>query len=76
MLKNTALFNTVDLTIYNSHNSTKHTGKDSLMSIANEVGLDSSSNFYLTNSDLNFSKYFFNNVTLQKNRILIYSNLE
>ena len=76
LLKSMALFNTVDLTIYNSHNSIKRTGKDSLMSIANEVGLDSSPNFYLTNSDLNFSKYFFNNITLQKNRILIYSNLE
>jgi hypothetical protein len=76
VLKSTALFNTVDLTIYNSHNNLRHTNKENSEFTLYEVGLDSSPNSYLTNADLNFSKYFFNNITLQKNRILIYSNIE
>ena len=76
VLKSTALFNTVDLTISNSHNNLRHTNKENSEFTLYEVGLDSSPNSYLTNADLNFSKYFFNNITLQKNRILIYSNIE
>lgn len=76
LLKSTALFNTVDLTIYNMRNNDNASNKRNSKLTTHGIDLDSSSNFYLTNSDLNFSKYFFNNITLQKNKILIYSNLE
>ena len=40
-----------------------------------QTQLDFSSPKTFTEFDLNFSKYFLNNLALQKNKILIYSNL-
>ena len=76
LLKSSALLNTTDLSIYSLHNNFKDLSKSSMSPIPNELGLDLTNASSLTNSDLNFSKYFFNNVTLQKNNILIFSNLE
>lgn len=76
LFKNLALYNTNNLTVYTTHFNYKSLVKFNKNSSSEDLSLDTTSNFYLTNFDLNFSKYFFNNISLQKNNILIYSNLE
>ena len=71
LFKNLALYNTNNLTVYTTHFNYNSLMKFSKNSPAEDLSLDTTSNFYLTNFDLNFSKYFFNNISLQKNNILI-----
>jgi hypothetical protein len=63
------------LSLYNLH------FKDSLQTSANVgslgklVFIEDPELFTLSNYDLNFSKLYFNNMTLQKNKLFVYSNL-
>jgi hypothetical protein len=77
LLKNIMTVNVSSLDSYNSH----FTGLNSNRSIdgplnLTQLQLDFSSPKTFTEFDLNFSKYFLNNLALQKNKILIYSNLD
>ena len=77
LLKNIMTVNVSSLDSYNSHftglNSNRFT--DSSINLA-QLQLNFSSPKTFTEFDLNFSKYFLNNLALQKNKILIYSNLD
>lgn len=75
LLKNITVVNTSFIDTYNSH--WVALGSDKASSVSpNRLQLDYVPWQMLTEFDLNFSKYFFNNLTFQKNNILVYSNLE
>lgn len=76
LFKNIMTVNVSPLGSYNSH----FIDLSSSITISNHTNLaqtqlDFSSPKTFTEFDLNFSKYFLNNLALQKNKILIYSNL-
>ena len=76
VLKNIALTNTISIDTYNTHlfNESKNNSFKELDQI--DTILDLSSQRTFNEFDLSFSKYLFNNLTLQKNALLVYSNLD
>jgi hypothetical protein len=76
IFKNIVLVNTMNFDTYNLHLiSNKINNNQSLLQTTNTT-LDISSQKAFNEYDLTFSKYLFNNLTLQKNTLLVYSNLD
>jgi hypothetical protein len=69
-------FNTINANTYNAHFLLTEYAKGSReFSKDQDLQLYTQTVFALTSFDLNFSKYLLNNISLQKNELLIYSNL-
>jgi hypothetical protein len=76
ILKNIVLVNTSNIDTYNLHlNNMLSTSSASSSNLKNLI-LDVPSQKTFNEHDLTFSKYLFNNLTLQKNTLLVYSNLD
>ena len=75
LLQTVSLVNTSNFDNYTLHFSYKDQSNLNI-NYTDNTKLDLSYETNLNNFDLNFSKYFFNNINLQKNSILIYSNLD
>ena len=75
LLQTVSLINTSNFDNYTLHFSYKDQNNLNI-NYTDNTKLDLSYETNLNNFDLNFSKYFFNNINLQKNNILIYSNLD
>ena len=62
------------LSLYNLHFSNSLHTETGVMSLDKLVSTEGPEWFTLSNYDLNFSKLYFNNMTLQKNKLFVYSN--
>ena len=76
LFKKVSVFNTINANTYNAHFLlTDYVKGNRKFSKDQDLQLYTQTVFTLTSFDLNFSKYLLNNISLQKNELLIYSNL-
>jgi hypothetical protein len=74
--KEVSVFNTINANTYNAHFLlTDYVKGNGELSKDQDLRSYTQTVFTLTSFDLNFSKYLLNNISLQKNELLIYSNL-
>jgi hypothetical protein len=73
--KDISVINASDSSLYRTHPHVSNIGSHFKYKFDNRLLSESASDFSMTNFDLNFSKYLLNNIMLQKNNIMIYSNI-